>query len=706
MKSPTPSRKTRIRWYRAAILGALAFAGAASADTNTPPSLTPQQFFEGGAKSYDNWVDFSAGGFLNTGNRSQLQQSRQTSSGAFGGLEDFHYQSDIAKDTTLSLDGRAMFDNHDYKFKLDLERDKLGYLRLSYDEFRTWENGDGGLYSPTGAWFPLSNEALALDRGKATFEAGLRLQNDYVPDVTFKYTHDFRNGDEGSTIWGGTHPAVGVEQGLSPSFYDINQRSDTFQLDIAHHIKTTEFGAGLTYETGKLDNALKIDQFPGEPLEQKITDQQNTSYDVLSAHAFTETWIRKNLMMSTGFSYADMDNHLSGSRIYGSDFGVGYVPNALAGSGYYGLDGVTRLQEYVTDLNLLYQPAANLTIIPSLRVEKQVTGADDTGFATFGTGAAAPFFSYSEQSDLDVRERLDVNYNGLTNWVFYGRADLAEGGGNLSADGGLVPVGGSGVQPISQQTDDERFFQKYSLGARWYPLRVVTLDAGGYYKNDAYSYSHNIDSTPNNAGPGNNLYPAFLVTQGFRTWDGNVRLSLRPWQSVMLTSRYEYQLSTIQTEPDPNSGLAGLESSRMTSHILAEDISWSPWSRLFLQGGISYVLSATTTPASDYTQAVLNAQNNYWMLNLTSTFVVDDKTDLNLAYYYYRANDYEDISFVGVPYGAGAEDQGITATMVRRLSKNIRLTLKYGCFHGEDAPSAGNKNYLAQFVYTGLQYRF
>jgi hypothetical protein len=441
-------------------------------------------------------------------------------------------------------------------------------------------------------------------------------------------------------------------------------------------------------------------------VEQKITDQQNTSYDVLSAHAFTETWIKKNLMLSSGFSYSDMDNHLSGSRIYGSDFGVSYVPNALAGSGYYGLDGVTRLQEYVADLNLLYKPSVHWSIIPSLRVEEQDTGANDTGTSTLGTFAPAPFYSYSEASDLDVRERLDVSYNGITNWVLYARADLAEGGGNLSADGGMVPVGGIGVLPISQQSDDQRFFQKYGIGARWYPLRAVSVDAGGYYKNNAYSYSHNIDSTPNDGSLGPNLYPAFLVTQGFQTWDGNCRLTLRLPRSVTLTTRYEYQLSTIQTEPDPNSGIAGAESSRMTSDIIAQDISWSPWSRLFLQGGISYVLSTTTTPASDYTQAILNAQNNYWMLNLMSGFVVDDRTDLNLAYYYYRANDYQDISSVGVPYGAGAEDQGITATIVRRLTKNIRLTLKYGCFHGEDAPSGGNENYLAQFVYSSLQYRF
>ena len=33
-------------------------------------------------------------------------------------------------------------------------------------------------------------------------------------------------------------------------------------------------------------------------------------------------------------------------------------------------------------------------------------------------------------------------------------------------DGGLVPIGGNGTAPVQQQTDDERFFQKYSAGAQ------------------------------------------------------------------------------------------------------------------------------------------------------------------------------------------------------------------------------------------------
>ena len=217
----------------------------------------------------------------------------------------------------MTADGRAIFDNHDYRLRLELTREKLGYLRLDYSQFRTWYNANGGFDAQSDTWYPRTGDALALDRGELNFEAGLRL--DKVPKITFGYTHRFRDGDKSSTIWGTTHPGGGLARGLSPSFYDIDERSDIFRLDVSHQIKKTEIGGGLRYETSRFDDALKITQSPGEPgVERKITDRQNTSSDLFNAHAYTETWFKNNLMFSSGFSFSDIDSDFSGSRIYGS----------------------------------------------------------------------------------------------------------------------------------------------------------------------------------------------------------------------------------------------------------------------------------------------------------------------------------------------------------------------------------------------------
>ena len=99
MKSRIPCQAGRIHWRWASLLGAiLATPGAPAAETNATPEtasagLTPEQMFEGGTNTYNNWVDLSAGGFLTGGNKAQAQQRHQQGNSVFGGIEDLHYQA-------------------------------------------------------------------------------------------------------------------------------------------------------------------------------------------------------------------------------------------------------------------------------------------------------------------------------------------------------------------------------------------------------------------------------------------------------------------------------------------------------------------------------------------------------------------------------------------------------------------------------------
>ena len=681
----------------------------AAAGTNAPPAapepLPPEQMFEGGTNTYSNWIDIGLGGFWIGGNKAQGESRRNASRGAFGGIEDFRYQKTIdpATFTTLTIDGRALFDQNDYKVALDLRRDDVGYVRVSYDEFRTWYNGDGGYFPPANQWYPLSDDALALDRGSFSFEAGLTLKD--KPQVAFKYTHAFREGEKSSTIWGITHPTINDTRGLSPSVNKIDERSDAFQVDVTKTIKAWDLGVGMRYENGTVDNALRITQSPGEPGQQRITDQQKTSYDLFNGHAFTEARLRSNLVFSTAYSYSGLDNDISGGRIYGSRFDTSYTPSTQNGAGYYALNGGSHLDEHVITLNLHYKPTPNLAIIPSMRLQQEMFDADSSGSQTLGAFTPAAFRARSDGERFDVRERLDLNYTGLTNSTVYARGEWSEGTGDLTENGGLGLVNGIGIPPVQRHTDDTRFFQNYSAGIRWYPSRRVTLDVGGDYKRHHYDYDHDTDSTPNDAAS-LNRYPAYLVTQDLETYGGKTRVKFRPLQNVTLVSRYEYQLSTIQTKPDGISGLGAVESSRMRSHIVGQDVSWIPWSRLNLQAGLNYVWSKTTTPASDYTQAVLDAQNNYWVVNFSSAFVLDDKTDLNLGYSYYRADNYDDNSAYGVPYGAGADEHSVTVGITRRIRDNIRLFLRYGYYHYSDDTFGGNTDYHAHAVSCAVRYLF
>jgi hypothetical protein len=675
-----------------------------SAETDAPGTemLSPQQWFEGGAENYNNWIEFAFGGLLTRGNRAEARARHQLRDGVFGGIRDLHYQAEVAKGLQLSLDGCALFDERDYRLRLDLTKEAAWFLRFHASQSRLWSPAAGGGYGPDNHWYTFPGEDVwGLDRTELGVEAGLIREN--LPQVTFRYRHRTREGTRDSTTWGMAHPSTTNPNralGTSPAFYDLDEVVDTFELDVKHRIKQTDVGLGLRYETADLDNARKVLEYPGEPVERKLTDRQGTQYDLFSVHAWTETWLRKNLFLSTGYLHANLDSDFDGSRIYGTDFDVGYVPGYPLG--YTSLTGGAQQREHVFNANLMYQPHAHWTLIPSLRVQKLDADANTSGQGTLGS-AGSLFSARSERELIDVRERLEIRYTGLTNWSFQAVADWTQSDGSLDELGGLSLVGGTGVAPVQRKTDDSRFFQKYSLGARWYATRWATLQAGAYFKRNRYEYDHTTDSTANNSF---NRYPAYLEYQRFDTWDAHAVFTLRPWTRLNLITRYEFQQSTVDTRPDTASGLGQTESADITSHIVQQSVGFTPWSRLTLQGSWSYVWSEIETPASQVTRALLASQNNYWMAQLNALFVVDDRTDLNTGWFYYRSDNFEDTWADGLPLGAGVEEQGVTATCTRRLSPRLRLTLRYGYVHHRDETFGQSRNYEAHWVASTLQYRF
>jgi len=667
-------------------------------------AITPAQSYEGGTNTYSNWIELSSGALLTHGYANGAEQRERLNTGVFGGITDLHYEDQVAKKTTFTLDGHSIFDDHDYSVGLGLVRDDLGFIRFNFENFRTWDSGAGGFLPSDGTAYSLPGDALALDRGRINFEAGLTKPG--LPQITFKYSHRYRDGEKSTTLWGPVHDSSGSLYRAYPGIYDIDEKSDTFQLDLTHHYKTVNYGLGVSYETGTLNDAHDLTFYPGEPVQQNVTDQQGTSYDMLSTHAFAESWPKKNLFLSAGFMFANLDDTFTGSRIYGDDFDVVYSPAYPALSyGYYNLNGGAHEHQYVANANLMWLVAKNWTLAPSLRVQKEDWNANSSGTGTLDTGEQGAFTDNSGRDSLDVSERLDLRYNGMTNWVFNLGGQWTEGQGNLNEHGGLTQVAGIGPVPVQFATDDSRFFQKYLASVRWYPSSRASIDVGGYYKINQYNYNNTLDNTPNDLSTGN-AYPGFLLYQGFETWDGNIRLTLRPFNKVTLVSRYEYQLSTISTRPDPASGLSEVDSSRMHTHIIGQNASWTPLNWLGLQAGFNYVLSTTKTPASGYTQSVLDAQNNYWTVNFNSDFVLDDKTDLNLGYFYYRAADGQNNIVGGLPLGTDTEEHSVTATLSRRITKNLRLNLKYAFTHYEDSASAGNFNYDAHVIFSSLEYRF
>ena len=251
---------------------------------------------------------------------------------------------------------------------------------------------------------------------------------------------------------------------------------------------------------------------------------------MFNVHAFSETWLKKDLFFSTGYSFADLHDTFSGSRIYGDDYNVGYTPNPGNGLGYTSLNGGANEQTHVGNVNLMATPVKNLTIVPSLRVESDTWNANSGGTGTSGTDTQ-PYSGDGNGEMLDVRERLDVRYTGVTNWVFSAGGEWTEGSGNLYQTNGLYTVNGSPDRPPSWPSRMKR------AGSRNIPSVPDGIpSAASSLTPDTITNGTNTtttivqDSTSNLPANGN-TYPAYLTMQNFQTYDGNARLSSGPFKT-------------------------------------------------------------------------------------------------------------------------------------------------------------------------------
>jgi len=692
---------------------------AKAEETNAPSLFKPLEPGE-----YNNWLQLGVGGFSVSGDKAAFQQRHQMPANAFGGVEEFHYETPFKKKGLLTLDGRGIFDNHDYGITAGLSYPDLGYVRTGYREFRTWYDGSGGFFPPNGQWLNLYDEKLHVDRGEAFIEAGLTVPN--APNVFFRYSHEFRDGKKDSTIWGDTALTGGLgTRAIVPSFYDIHEERDLIQLDVKHTIGKTDFGIGGRVDLLTQDNSLNLRRRPGETgttilgpgtsIDRYVTQRNSLDADNYNVHAFTDTRLTKNVRFTLGGSFTTMDTDISGSRVYGPGYDAIYDPLFVRrqerDSGFFNLGGGATWKQYVGNANVIITPWEHVDLVPSLRVE-HVTQDGTTHFTSTDVGAAPTFTATQDNLQnhqnhyfTDVTEALELRYTGLTNWVFYLRGEWLEGQQDSTEkqnDTDVFPA----TTTILRDTDSTSFGQKYVLGINWYPRRHLNMALQFYYKERKIDYEHEVDSTPNDAASGNR-YPAFIVDQKFRTEDVNYRITWQPCRFFSSVSRYDFQRSIIDMVGDQ---LAYTESGNLVTHIFSESLTLSPWNPVYIQLGGSYVIDKVDTPATDQTGAaaglVSTSHNDYWTVNSVIGVALDERTDLQTQYYFYQSRDYINNSAVSTPYGTQSREHGVTVGLTRMLTRRLKVGLKYGFFDYHDDTSGGHNNYSAHMIYSSLQYRF
>ena len=712
------------------LAGTLAAAGvrAGTSDGNAlTATATEEQPDE-----YKNWIELAIGGVITSGDRAQFEQEhRLPGDQAYGGIQDLHLEGTVGKNTQFSLAGHALWDFNDYDITLQLAKPNLGYLKAGYTEFRSWYDGNGGFFPHNDVFFNPPYPEMHVDRGDAWIELGLRAPN--WPEITIRYDHEFRFGQKDSTVWGDTNltglpPSAISTRNIVPSFRNIDEKRDIFSFEASKAFGNTDILLGMRYEHNTNDYSLNMERGAGQlppavppPGQQrKVTQQQNDDLDLFSGHGITQTRVTDNLWFTAGYSYTTITNDLSASRIFGTHWDEAFgEPVPTLGSGdraFIDLAGTARIKEHLFNANLFWMPFESVAILTGFRYTHQNNDSDSTFIAEEPVPNTPPFtptnplggFHYrlglpaegARNSDYDLfAQRLELRYTGIKDWLFYAEGEWEEEYGSVdefqSIDEAL---------PLDKNTNAQG--QKYTIGATWNP--TMRLNLAGQYFHRIASYGEDV------------FIPQFprLVDQDWSVDDFNIRMTFRPkvpacMGSLALVTRYDFVHTSIDGQWFlEGKTLAELQTGEIKKHVFSESLTWNPLPRFFVQANCSYVLNQTDTPANNIELAlnegptVVNFRNDYWTVTTGIGYVIDDRTDFYADYYFYCANDYYKNAVVAQPYGMGATEHAISATVTRQLSKSMRVLLKYGYFNYRDVTSGGHNNYQAHSLFSTLQIRF
>ncbi|MCC7519348.1 MAG: hypothetical protein IT578_09210 [Verrucomicrobiae bacterium] len=668
----------------------------------------------------ENSILLSGAGAFVSGNKGAFMERYGIATGFSGGIEHFKIKQALDQDTTFEVEGRGLYDIHDYDLKLEWNRSNVGYVKMGYEEFRTWYDGAGGYFRPNNTWFgSLFNDQpngyygsrfeqqMHIDRGEAWFEAGLRMPD--VPELTFRYTNEFRNGQKDSTIWGQSSLTGGQgTRAIIPAFRDINERADIFEGDLKHKMDDTAFGVGLRYEIANDNDAFSTMFGVQQAASRGFTQRERVHSESFTAHGFTETTFSDQVMFTTGWLFNTFDSNVMGYRIWGQGFdpafNAPYAGRARFEESTTDLEAGANLKEYVLTLNLLLQPTDDFSIVPSLKAEEVDTDAVSR-LTAWSVGAPAALVNAPTDRDINSSERrlrvteaLEATWRGIQDWVFSARGAWMEESGTQMEN---LVTRGTGAGRIHRDSDLDNFEQKYTLGAYWYPIREVNVASQYEHRLTMYRRTNRNDTTRTPA----DLYPAFLSEQDITVDDMNIRVTWRPVNNLTFVTRYDFMLSTIDTLGDARE-LSPQRSAEYTSHILSESITWSPFARWYMQANMSYARNTTQSEATYLTGSVLESRDGYYNGSFVTGYALTDKVDLQAEYVYSRADNFYDNSSASVPYGAGFTEQSANLTCTYRLSDNVRWSARYGFYTNSDETFYGKKNYDAHVVYSSVQIGF
>lgn len=701
---PGNSAKSPLIHYTSALVEDLEMPPTGKGDPLTPAQIgLLRAWIDQGAEwgnaalsnSYSVSLSPTFGSTVVSGDNHKFRELNWRNSGVDGGLADFDIHEHTTNDVSLSANGHVLKD--DYKLRLAMDRNDIGFIHSGWEQYRKYYDDTGGYRPTTSTPNPLSlDKNLHEDIGKAWVDLGLTLPD--WPRMVLGYEYDYKQGDESTTGWSSAGTGLD-ERNLAPASRGVREGTHIIKFDLDAEVKGITIEDQFRGEFYHLNT--RYTNSAGRSLVTQFVREKNTYFQGANSVRL-EKPIKDWLFASAGYFYSHLESDGSFTNV------TGLATLSFAGT----IPNITLEREsHVANVNSLVGPFDGLTFSGGAQGE----WTSEQGFGSgrlnqFAFTRTAPnnlvIVPTTLRSDYDQRSALEsaaLRYTKIPFTVLFAEGRFQqESIGQTDSD--LQPSGN-----FAEKTDFSSQLTDLRTGFSTSPWQWVSLSAHlRRYENDSHYPS---SDTPSPAAG----YPDFFRSRNLLTDEAETKLVLRPCNWLKTTFSYQLITTEYQDVANPASNTlahlqvspaGGLITGKYDSQIYSFGAVFTPHPRFYLDANFTYQPSKTTSANSDKT-TVGEYKGDTYSAGFDGTFVLSQTTDISFSGIFSEANYGESHAVVvgTVPVGIRYQEYELTAALARRFGKNMSARLQYSFDYYREPSTADANNFRAHSVFATLNLR-
>ncbi len=635
-----------------------------------------------------------------------------------GGIKDFSLKTKLSEDTEFLSEGHALFHDPDLAANMLLRNQKIGFVKLDFQEFRKYYDNTGPVYDQFSRFTSVdTDKELALDIGSFEVKTGLTVEG--FPELSFAYGREYKDGAK--TRLNLTPITEGnITRNIGPSWQDIDEIVDTFELEASHTLAGFELEGKQRWEFVRSElyreeRSLSTNTSAATASQRKIRRQDQAPETILMTTTLgaERSWMEDKVFTATGYHFAHMDNREFESLLEFNENGVltafsspKMQIDARADNDYDSHTWVNHAQ---------FTPVNWLTL--GTKLKSEVVSRESNSSYPADSGEAATNggtpdgvidrtdISYTRNKAVRWGEAFSARFSAIPRTALYTELELEQGRvlmreDRQSIDGPDTGNGSSAGEIFNRETVTSVRRGAFTLGGQVIPLPFVTLTSHARHRRNNNDYDDQRESV----GSGG-ARSAFIDGQNVITNEFMGRVLLRPNRWFRASFRYQFRdddYSThAETEPIVKTG--------MLSNIYTYDVVLQPVEQITATASFSRQDAGIRTPAvsvaSGYTPN-WNADVNTWLLGLDVTPA--PRIVLTQHLLYSRADNFNDFDSgaTGLPLGVDFERVDLTTGVAWAVRDDFSVNAEYAFYHYQANSNIDSGDYDAHVIWLEASKKF